>query len=849
MIQMPEVGEVVAEIPGRGPMVSFNFGTMQRVFGEFLAKGRVVEIDGRRAIEWLVDGAARVPGDDPRVRAVAARLRELCEEAQATARELGDRIARHERSSDPSMPLRIPRELAKRMGAQADRDTNLYPEAEVRPLQQGLLRMARAVSRAVDRGDFVVREGRVLLIGWGFLRREEPDFEPNFPKVGTVTLRLLPDEVQPDRVIQALEYVTSGSAESVELVRADGVESVVADTARSLNGPVSQDIWRFPLGQLADGARFQARARGAWGTIYSEVVEIPRRATERSLPPAPPPIEPLDEPVTPKAGVAAGPAGSAVRSKPVPRMPVVGPPVPEPIRQEPRKVSRWVWILLALLLLTLLTFLLWLLLPFGTTRANWTRVRSAEHLPRAVADVDPEPMTRSIREAPGLTLPPSFPLDTRVVEYGDGPVVVAVPPGGVVAPGTYVVPSDGGVPVYVAPPGHNYRPGPSAPPASPVPPVPAGHSPSAGTRSGVASAQPDPATPSPTAPDAETPAHSPNDPAEQSATFPPPPSSPPKSRRKIPWLEGTGVSGSGAPAVGREAPPAEAPPAEAPPAEAPPAEAPPAEAPPAEAPPAEAPPAEAPPAEAPPAETPNYTSADDASDNVPSPSDFAAPEEVDADQHPPDALHMPSSAEPVEQPQEEIERRMRFSWDISQGGLLVASERSKRDGVSAVIAFAVDPTLAQELPVEPERAREWARERGFEILDLAALEGAENMRVLAIDARRQWGSAGRATVEIPCTARELVLGLRFESPRGSDASLDGTVMTASPPVLLRGAFHGSTEGWKLPDGNPIELVRLPITQVEGADDLRVRFLDGVYRFAPITIECVESSATPTGGGV
>ena len=274
MIQYPKPGEIIIEVPNQTPreLVAFHH-VGQRLFEGALIRGVVVERDGRRGIDWDLDDTSAVSMDDTTVVAGIERILLRADGVEQAAGELSERLRRH---PDPTQPVRIPAELAVRIGTTANRDFIPYSEAVALPHRDAMLRLSAWVRGAIARGHLVMQAGHLKVFGWGVLAREFLDAPaPQRPRTGSVTLERLPDEEQPDRVVQALQWHTRGGATKVELIRVDGVEAIVDDTAVPLTGATAEGVWRFPSGSLVAGSRYQARATGPWGLVYSEIVGIP----------------------------------------------------------------------------------------------------------------------------------------------------------------------------------------------------------------------------------------------------------------------------------------------------------------------------------------------------------------------------------------------------------------------------------------------------------------------------------------------------------------------------------------------------------------------------------------------
>ena len=284
------------DVPGKGPLVDFH-SRMQRVFGNRLISGRVVEDSGVRAIEWRVPvGGEVAPASSEAVSVAGEELLRCASEADAAAKELGDILRRATGASDT---VRVPKDLARRIGATGETDFVLFADTELRPIRDALERTASAVRRAIARGNFLQADGSAKLYGWGFLPPQSDDFKPTL--AGTVTLERTADPCDSDRPVEALQWKTTGSFGWVELVRIDGAEAVVLGTHISVAGNPATGHWRFPPNELPSGAHYVARAGGkSIATIDSNIVEILRVSAPTGrqgvLPPEPPTPKPSEAP-------------------------------------------------------------------------------------------------------------------------------------------------------------------------------------------------------------------------------------------------------------------------------------------------------------------------------------------------------------------------------------------------------------------------------------------------------------------------------------------------------------------------------------------------------------------------
>ena len=294
MIQRPPPTEVVSDVPGKSSIVDYR-ETLQRIFGGWLAAGRVVDDGGVRAVDWVIpEGFERAPESSSAVATARTELLRLADEADATANEVAALL----RKPTGSEQVRVPRQLAARMGGSGSGDFVMWAESELRPRKEMLTRAAAAVRRAVSRGDFVESaEGRVLLYGWAFL---PPNFKGDFqaPAAGSVTLAIVDDPLHSDRAVVAFAWSSRGPVLDVELFRVDGAEAAVAGTRTSVSTDPAQDYWRFPPDEVPPGSRYIARVTGRWGRSDSNIVEIPAAPV---IPPPPIAPEPPLAPIIPVA--------------------------------------------------------------------------------------------------------------------------------------------------------------------------------------------------------------------------------------------------------------------------------------------------------------------------------------------------------------------------------------------------------------------------------------------------------------------------------------------------------------------------------------------------------------------
>ena len=271
MIQYPESGEVVVDVPGNGPLVRFH-PQMNKVFGARLVDGRCVKVANRQAIEWLLPASfIKVDSTNFSHFSAQAELNRHANAAEETAQELTDLL---NRNSKRDAPLRISSTLIKRLGGDGLRD-HVMLETEIRPLCDAIRRTVAGVRRAIERKNFISNpDGQILLYGWAFL---PPDIDLDTPTLlpATVTLVLEPEMAYGTVPAQNLSWKIDGKATSIELIRVDGADSIVQDTHEVVTLDSADGKWRFPKSDLPPGSEYVARVRGSWGSADSNRVRIP----------------------------------------------------------------------------------------------------------------------------------------------------------------------------------------------------------------------------------------------------------------------------------------------------------------------------------------------------------------------------------------------------------------------------------------------------------------------------------------------------------------------------------------------------------------------------------------------
>lgn len=265
MIQLPKSGEVLVDVPGRGPLVDLH-ARLQPIFGHRLGAGTVVVAEGGRGVDWSVETAGIGELTD-----LEAARDELSEGISA-AIEIADRIDDLLRKSrDPDARVRVPGELMQRMGAPRGEDASLGGR-ELRYLRDALRRTAIGVRRAVGRQEFGLASRRVVLYGWCFLPGEANLDEPNAS--AEVTLRAV-REIGDATDDWVFHWEVRGWPTSVELVSLDGDGETVAGTRSETRGHAPSGAWRLEAGRVRPGSSYLARAVGDAGEVVSETVRIP----------------------------------------------------------------------------------------------------------------------------------------------------------------------------------------------------------------------------------------------------------------------------------------------------------------------------------------------------------------------------------------------------------------------------------------------------------------------------------------------------------------------------------------------------------------------------------------------
>ncbi len=354
MIQAPLPGEVLVDVPGLGPVLNFH-ARIQPLFGGRLASGRVVEVNGERAVDWSLQA-----GSTSAEAEIADVRRELLEAAQV-ADETADSLAKLlEKTRDPEARVRVPGELLRKLGGGGASEGVLLAR-ELRALKDVLGRASSGVRRAANRGDFGRLNGRIVVFGWCFLPAEAVS-DP-------AALTDCYVELQLDREVSAggeelvFTWRVGGAPASVELIRVDGAESAIPETRRLLRGRGSTDVWRFPVTEFPAEARFLARCEGPGGRVDSNIVGVFGGAGSQGAAFG---ADGLDEELVLEevedSDVEQAPV--VIDLDPPPATAVTPSPASTTAAPEKKRAGdwRWLWTLLWILLAMVLIWLLYLLL-------------------------------------------------------------------------------------------------------------------------------------------------------------------------------------------------------------------------------------------------------------------------------------------------------------------------------------------------------------------------------------------------------------------------------------------------------------------------------------------------------
>lgn len=271
MIQDPRPGDLIAEVPGRGPLVR-ELPTLRALFADLLAQGSVVEHGGARRIAWRVDGMSPLRSSDPRVRAAADRLGV----SVTAARACSERFAALLRERPGASEINLPGELLKELSG-ADRGEVRLQRRQVEFLRDLTRQAAEAVDEAIGRGDFVGDPQHVLLIGWGFLPPPERRGLHRKPIEAALELRDAGAAPLAPSASWSLGWTVSGPATAVELFSVDpagGGPSPVPGTRRVLVETPAAGEWTLPCDAVTPGTVVHAVAAGASGVARSSPVRL-----------------------------------------------------------------------------------------------------------------------------------------------------------------------------------------------------------------------------------------------------------------------------------------------------------------------------------------------------------------------------------------------------------------------------------------------------------------------------------------------------------------------------------------------------------------------------------------------
>jgi hypothetical protein len=271
MIQDLRPGDLIAEIPGRGPLVR-ELPTLRALFADLLAQGSVVELGGARRIDWRVDGMLPVRASDPRVRAAADRLGVSI----TAARACSERFAALLRERPSASEIVVPAELLKELSG-SDRGEVRLQRRQVEFLRDLTRQSAEAVDEAVGRGDFVGDSRHVLLIGWGTLPPPERRGLHRKPIEASLELKGSGALAGAAPTSWSLAWSVCGPATAVELFAVaptGGGSSAVPGTRRVFVETPTAGEWSVPCDAITPGTFVQAVAAGASGVARSSPVQL-----------------------------------------------------------------------------------------------------------------------------------------------------------------------------------------------------------------------------------------------------------------------------------------------------------------------------------------------------------------------------------------------------------------------------------------------------------------------------------------------------------------------------------------------------------------------------------------------
>lgn len=240
MKQVARRHEVLAEVPGRGPLLKLE-PELQRYFADRLARGSVHPSTGETAVEWQVDATLSDPQERRRVE---DELRAGLERVGSIQQSIEENLRG---ARDESLMLRVSAELVRALGGRAaDGTAHGMRVSELRLHQRTLEQAARGVRRAMSRGLYGRRDGRGVLLGWCLL--STIDEAPESIEVDLKAEdRLEVDDVDSHR----LSWSLSMPGSRIELRFADASGGVVPGTTTDLHGYRMAGEWVVPSSLLA----------------------------------------------------------------------------------------------------------------------------------------------------------------------------------------------------------------------------------------------------------------------------------------------------------------------------------------------------------------------------------------------------------------------------------------------------------------------------------------------------------------------------------------------------------------------------------------------------------------------
>jgi hypothetical protein len=292
LIQSPRPGEVLVSVPPFGTLIDLH-PQLNPVFGGLLLRGVRVQRD---AVDWSLDGHQPTALESDAIAQARSELQQRCARARQIAQELEQAIRRSPR--DATM-VRVSPELLGQLGGRLTATSISMGSAKA--LKDALPRAAAAVQRAVQCGDFAVRDGRAKLFGWCFLPPGD-GIDPPLPKPRVMLQHMFESLGSPNEC-HRFDWSVEGGGRSVSLFVGDSPKEL-EDTAQRLTlSTDSTDAgeWRVALDRLREGELCRARVRWTGGDVDSNVVQVPR--SEKPGPSVgPTPVEPpvfIDPPPPP----------------------------------------------------------------------------------------------------------------------------------------------------------------------------------------------------------------------------------------------------------------------------------------------------------------------------------------------------------------------------------------------------------------------------------------------------------------------------------------------------------------------------------------------------------------------